>query len=290
MKEFSFHSPRSLAEALDVLQEMGHEAKLLAGGTDLLLHMRAGMISPKAVISLKRISALQGIMYSAEEGLRLGASITMHQIARSVEILDHYPVLATTASMMASEQIRTLATVGGNLCNGSPSADLAPPLIAMDAEACIVGPRGTRQEALNEFFTGPGETVLEPDEILTELIVPPPEGETLYIKHAPRAYMDIAIVGVAAGLAWKNGVIQKARLVLGAVAPVPLRVTAAEDALLGTELQDQHVEHAADLAEAACSPISDTRGSASYRRRMVSVLVRRALQTLREGEPLQATA
>ena len=261
MREFEFHTPSSLAEAMTLLQDMGSEAKVMAGGTDLLLLMRAGTCSPKAVISLKHLSELQMIAYSAKSGLRLGATSTLHQIVRSPEILDHYPVLAATASMMASEQIRTLATVGGNVCNGSPSADLAPPLIALDAEANILSPRGDRIVALNEFFSGPSETALQPDEILTELIVPPPHGQTLYIKHAPRTYMDIAIVGVAAGLEWKDGVVHQLRLVLGAVAPIPLRVTEAEAALEGTELQDRHIENAAALAETACAPISDTRGS-----------------------------
>jgi len=280
MKEFSFHAPGALPEALALLQDLGERARLLAGGTDLLLQMRAGDRAPAAIVSLRRLPELKGLRYSQRSGLRLGAYTTLRELTRDATIHSQFPCLAHTASLMGSEQVRSLATVGGNLCNGSPSADLAPPLIALSAEARIFGPKGERQLPLEAFFRAPGITALEPGEILVELRVPPPQGKTLYLKHAPRAYMDIAVVGVAVSLWLENRVVSRARLVLGAVAPLPLRAREAEAALEGAKITPQRISLAADLAQAACAPIDDVRGSADYRRRMVRVLVGRALQTL----------
>jgi carbon-monoxide dehydrogenase medium subunit len=281
MKEFSFHAPGALPEALALFQDLGERARPLAGGTDLLLQMRAGDRAPAAVVSLRRLAELKGIQYSSQAGLRLGAYTTLRELTRDATIRSHFPCLAQTASLMGSEQVRSLATVGGNLCNGSPSADLAPPLIALGAEAHIVGPKGERQLPLEALFRAPGHTSLEPGEVLVELRVPPPQGKTLYLKHAPRAYMDIAVVGVAVSLLLENQVVSRARLVLGAVAPVPLRAREAEAVLEGAELTPQRISLAANLAQTACSPIDDLRGSADYRSRLVRVLVSRALQALR---------
>jgi len=281
MKEFAFHSPNSLTEALELLGELGEQARPLAGGTDLLLQMRQGERLPGALVSLRRLTELKGIHDDADGGLRLGAGTTLRELTRDATIRARYPCLAHTAALMGSEQVRSLATLGGNLCNGSPSADLAPPLIALGAEARISGPRGERALPLETFFLGPGSTALQPGELLTHLVVPPPQGRCVYLKHAARAYMDIPMVGVAAQLSFERGQLRKPRIVLGAVAPVPLRATAAERALEDGPLTQERIQAAAELAQAACSPISDLRSSQGYRRRMVRVMVVRALESLR---------
>lgn len=186
---------------------------------------------------------------------------------------------------MASMQIRNLATIGGNLCNAAPSADLAPPLIALEGTAVIAGPDGERRILLDQFFLGPGQTALAPGELLVavELPVPHPRAAAVYLKNSPRRAMDIAVVGVAAAIAWLDRRCEVVRIVLGAVAPTPLRARRAENLLLGQEISQERVAEAARTAAQEAQPIDDVRGSAWYRRRMVDVLVRRALLQLAEG-------
>ncbi len=279
MKPFDYYAPTSLNEALGLLAEQGGRARALAGGTDLLLKMRAGRLAPGCLTNIKRIPELRGLSYDATQGLWLGALTTVAEIMAAPEVCSRYPALAHAAATMASVQIRNLATVGGNLCNAAPSADLAPPLIALGAQAHIAGPRGERSVALENFFTGPGQTVLADDELLIRVTVPPPEAglAAVYLKHTPREAMDIAIVGVAAAVAWRDGVCASVRIVLGAVAPTPLVAQEAGEALLGRPLEEKHIAEAARLAAQAARPIDDVRASAWYRREMVEVLVRRAL-------------
>lgn len=280
MRAFDYFAPETIPEALDLLSQIGEGATVLAGGTDLLLRMKAGELRTPGVVSLRRIAELQKLDYSSETGMRLGASVTLRELTRSPLIHDHYPCLAQAAGLMASEQIRSRATVGGNLCNAAPSADLAPPLLALSARAAIITPDGERQVALEDFFLGPGETCLKPGELLKALHVPPPRGQTTYLKLAPRAYMDIAVVGVAVHLERLDGGVQDVRIALGAVAPTPMRSRRAEAKLAESNLETQFIETASSLAADECSPIDDVRASAWYRRRMVRVLVRRATLSL----------
>ncbi len=280
MQPFEYHSPRSLPEALRLLQELGDGARLIAGGTDLLLRMKQGQLAPRALIDLRRAAELHGISFSPEEGLRIGAAVTLRELQRSPLVRDHCPCLCETASWMASEQVRSLATVGGNLCNASPAADLAPPLMVLDAQAVLVGPQGERRLPVEAFFLGPGQTALDRGELLKEVLVPPTPGNALYLKHAPRAFMDIAVVGVAVHLRMERGLARAVRIALGAVGPTPLRAGPSEALLEGSAPTASLLEEAADLAARACSPIDDLRGSAWYRRRMVRVLTRRALDRL----------
>ncbi len=288
MREFDFLTPRSVHEAVEFMSDREGEVHILAGGTDLLLRMREGTITPRAVMSLKKLPDFRTIDHSKDSGLRLGSMVTLRQIARSAQIREHYPSLAEAALLMASEQIRSLATIGGNLCNAAPSADMAPPLIALDAVVRLVGPEGERRLPLEEFFLGPGSTALGSGELLAEIEVPPTERLTRYMRLTPRAHMDIAVVGVAAGVQLDNSEVRAARIVLGAVAPVPLRVRPAEEALIGKPLAEAAIEAASTIAADECSPISDLRGSEWYRRRMVGVLVRRALGSLSETVPAAA--
>lgn len=280
MKPFAHYSPQTLSEALDLLAQMNGRTHINAGGTDLLLKMKAGLLQPETIVNIKHLPELKGIQFDETDGLTLGALTTLRELTRTAVIREHYPVLADAASLMASEQIRSFATVGGNLANGSPSADLAPPLIALGGTAVIISPSGERRLPLEKFFLGPGQTVLDSGELLQEIHLPPPTGKTIYRKHSPRAYMDIAVVGVAVNLHQNGGLCRQARIVLGAVAPVPLRVKEAEAVLERHEVDDGHIAQAAQIAADTCSPIDDVRGSAWYRRRMVQVLTRRGLTFL----------
>lgn len=283
MLPFHHHSPTTLAEAIAYLAQTNGEAQVIAGGTDLVLQMRNGLKAPQTVVNIKRLPELQGIDYDPAHGLRLGSLTTLRQIHRSPLIQAHYPILSHAASQMASEQIRAFATVGGNLCNGSPSADQATPLLALDAAVQLVGPHGERTLPLHAFFLGPGQTALQACELLQSISVPPPRGQAIFIKHIPRAFMDISVVCVAARLVMAGGVCQEARVVLGAVAPTPLRARQTEALLAGAFLTADQIQAAARTAAAESRPIDDAKGSAWYRRHMVEVLVRRALTGLGGG-------
>lgn len=280
MNSFDHYTPTTLSDTLALLADHNGNAAIIAGGTDLLLKIKNGVIKPSTVLNIKRIPDLRGLSFDATEGLKIGALTTLRELARSPLVHERYPVLAQTARLMASEQIRSLATVGGNLCNAAPSADLAPPLIALDALACLVGPSGERRISLADFFVGPGKSALHPVELLKEIILPPPQGKIVYLKHSPRAYMDIAVVGVAVRIHQEENFCRQARIVLGAVAPTPLRVQRGEDILKGQALTGERISHAAQVSAQECSPISDVRGAAWYRRRMAEVLVRRSINTI----------
>jgi len=287
MKPFEFFSPPTLPEAARALADYQGEARALAGGTDLLIRMKRHQWTPRAVVSLNRIAGLNEIALNGE--LKLGARATLNQIIRSAAIREYFPALAHTARGMAGVQVRSLATVGGNLCNAAPSADMAPPLIALNARAVIVGVDGERVVPLDEFFVGPGKSVLQPGEILQTLLVPRPKENAYasYHKLEHRAAMDIAMVGVGVSLTVERSTVNgqhcaDVRIVLGAVAPTPWRAKRAEEILHGNELTAERIAEAARMAAQEAKPIDDVRSSAWYRREMVEVLTRRQLQRLAE--------
>ena len=273
--------PGSVDECLTVLAQRGSEAKLVAGGTDLLPQMKNGVTRPGCVVDISRLSELRSIALDASGGLRLGAAVVARQIERDARLRTAFPSLVESAALVGSIQIRNLATVGGNLCNAAPSADMAPPLIALEAEAVIAGPKGRRRVPLATFFEGVRKTVLGPDELLVELVVPAPGPRSggHYLRHTPRRELDIAVVGVASQITLSNGVCGKARISLASVAPTPVRATAAERVLEGQPLTTERIEEAARLAVEAARPISDQRGSAEFRKHLVRVLTRRTLTT-----------
>ncbi len=279
MKAFEHYAPDSIEELLEMLKSKPN-AKLIAGGTDLLLQMKQGTAQPETVISLKNVEELRGFSVS-KNGYRLGAGMTLRGITRSNELTQNFPGLVYAAGVVASEQIRTLATLGGNICNASPSADMVPPLIALDAVVQLVSNQGQRDLSLSEFFKGPGESILKSGEIMHSIFLPHPSGNMIYSKHAPRKFMDLAVVGVAVRLAKKNGKINEARVALGAVGPVPFRAEKTEALLAGQTLTTELMLEAGEMAAGECVPIDDIRGSAWYRKRMVKVHVRRNLETLR---------
>ena len=280
MRRFELVLPRDVDEALRVLSERGSEAKLLAGGTDLLPQLKNGMIKPAWVIDLSGVERVRALR-AETSGLRIGAAVTARTLERDATAQKIYTSLAESGALVGSVQVRNLATLGGNLCNAAPSADMAPPLLALDAEAVIAGPKGERRLPFTDFFTGVRSTVLGVDEILLEIFVPAPKARSggHYLRHTPRRELDIAVVGVASQLTLSNGTCAKARIALAAVAPVPLRARAAEQALEGKPVTPETIERAAELAVEAAKPISDQRGSADYRRHLVRVLTRRTLRT-----------
>ena len=280
MRRFELALPRGVDEALRVLSDRGSEAKLLAGGTDLLPQMKNGLLKPACVVDLSGVARVRTLQRDAA-GLRIGAAVPARALERDAAARSTYTSLAESAALVGSVQVGNLATLGGNLCNAAPSADMAPPLLALDAEAVVAGPRGERRVPLADFFTGVRRTVLSPDEMLLEIVVPAPGPRSggHYLRHTPRRELDIAVVGVAAQLTLADGVCAKARIALAAVAPVPLRARQAEQALEGAPVTAEAIERAAELAVGVARPISDQRGSADYRRHLVRVVTRRTLRT-----------
>lgn len=285
MRRFEYYEPGTLDEASALLVRHGAEASLLAGGTDLLVEIKEHIRWPKHVVNVKRIAGLAALAYDDRNGLRFGALVTAREIETSPVVLEKYPGLAQAARELGSIQVRHRATVVGNICRASPSADTLPPLIADGATVRIHGPAGGRTIALEDFFTGPGKTVLAPGELVTEVAVPAPAPRTgkHYIKHGRRKAMELATVGVAVSLTLERERCGEIRIALGAVAPTPIRARAAEDALRGRPLDGATIGATARIAMGECRPISNVRGSADYRREMVGVLTVRAIERAREA-------
>jgi aerobic carbon-monoxide dehydrogenase medium subunit len=280
MRRFEYFEPGTLAEAVSLLGRYQGRAQALAGGTDLLVELKEQLRRADCVVNLKRIPGLGGLSFDPRAGLRIGALATAREVETSPFVLQHYASLAQAARELGSIQVRNRATVIGNICRASPSADTLPPLIADGAQATIHGAAGERRVALEAFFTGPGRTVLQPGELVTELRLPAPGPRTgkVYIKHGRRKAMELATVGVAVTLG-DAGV----RIVLGAVAPTPIRAVLAERLLAGKKPDAALIERAAQAAADESRPISNVRASAEYRREMVRVLTRRALERALEA-------
>ena len=265
-----------------MLEDRAGRARVLAGGTDLMIQMEAGRHCPEAVLFLGRLPELREIRFDPRDGCTIGAMATLREIELHPAVQERYPVLARGAAEVGSVQIRNLATLGGNMCNASPSADTSPSLLALDAAVRILGPQGERSVPIHEFWTGPGRTALEPGEIVTAVHLPVPHANTrsFYYKLAVRKAMDLAMVGIAISLVPQNGGFSNARIALGAVGPVVLRATEAEQVINSGPVTPERIAEAAQLAMAASKPISDQRASAEYRREMVATLTRRGLQQL----------
>jgi len=284
-----YTAPATLADALQIKRERGTAARVIAGGTDLILRMRDEVLSPSLLIDLRRIS-LDGIWHEGVD-TRIGAFVSLTQVLESAVLNASYPALCAACREFAGPPIRNRGTLGGNIVNASPAADLVPPLIAYDATIVLSSTGGDRILPLVEFFTGPGQNVLQPDEILTEIRLPelPPFSAATFMKLGQRRSMAISQVNLATRLsADASGTVSDARIVLGAVAPTPLRATAAEAIIQGKPAAEELLRAAAQKAREEVTPISDVRASQSYRLTMTEVLVRRALLATREK--LQAGA
>lgn len=278
LKKFDYFKPSTLSEALTLLNSYDGQAKIFAGGTDLLVGMKEKEQSPRYIIDIKGISELNNINYDSRQGLNMGALIIIRTIESSPLVKKNYPFLSHAAGVLGSVQVRNKATIGGNLCNAAPSAETAPSLLCLDARVKIASLKGERVISLEDFFQGPGLTALD-KEILTEIQLPPCKKKGIYIKHSPRRAMDIAVVGVAVAVTEdrEKGKWEEVRIALGAVASTPIRAMKAEEIITGQKIRLELIEKAAAHAEEAASPIFDVRASAGYRRKMVGILVQRAL-------------
>jgi CO/xanthine dehydrogenase FAD-binding subunit len=283
LPRFDYIVPKTLDEVLKALNEHKGSAKLLAGGTDLIPQLKKReMKIPQYVVDLKGVAGLDEIS-SDVSGLKIGALTTISSIEYSLEVRRDFPILAQAASLMASPQVRNRATFVGNICNAAASADSAPALLALGAEVHIRGPLVERIIPLGQFFTGPGTTALQSDEIVTAISIPKQEPEVrgVYLKLSPRHSMDLAVVGVAASGICQNGLCEDIRIALGAVAPTPIRVAGAEAILKNRKISTELIDEAAKSAMEECNPRKDShRASPEYRRDMVYVMTRRALNQI----------
>ena len=280
MKWVDYALPHSVREAVDLLAEHGDDARMLAGGTDILVLLRGGLPA-KLVVDVKDIPDLNEITYDPVEGLTLGAAVPCYRVYGNRAVSRAYPGLIDAASLIGGTQIQGRASIGGNLCNAAPSADAIPPLIALEATVNIAGPSGTRQVAVEDFCTAPRRTVLARGEMVVSIHLPPPAPGTgaRYIRFIPRNEMDIAVAGAGVSVALDNGTFKSARVALASVAPTPLFVREAGEALAGQEVNEANVQRAAEIARDAARPITDMRGTIEYRKHLCEVLTRRALNT-----------
>ncbi len=279
MKWFDYSAPTSLADAL--AQLAGHpQALLLAGGTDLLVQLRAGRKQTDLVLDIKRVPDLNSIAFDSATGLTLGAAVSCVNIYENQAIRKQYPSLAEVASIIGGTQIQGRASIGGNLCNAAPSADAVPLLIALGARARIASTGGSRDLAVEDFCTAPGKNILKQGEILVSIVIPPPQPRSgaHYLRFIPRNEMDIAVAGAGVSVVLENGSFREARVSLASVAPTPLFVKEAGDSLRGKPVNADSIHAAAELAKAAAKPITDMRGTLEYRRHLCAVLTRRALE------------
>lgn len=278
LPDFDYYTPETLPEACALLRDLGTSAKVLAGGTDLLHKMKQGSLAPAALVSLKKLSALRTIRHEPGRGVVIGALATQNDMGNSV-LAERYPSVGGAAHQMASNQIRNLGTVGGNIVNAVPSADLPPILVALNASIHLVGAAGERSMPLEEFFTGAASCVIAPDEILTEVVIPdqPATGST-YMKFGLRRSGALAVAGVAVAVTVADGKFVSARIAMASAAPTLLRARAAEDFLAGKAATPEAYAEAGRLAGQESRPRDSIRGSAEYRRNLVEVLTKRALR------------
>ena len=281
MHRFEYYAPSTLGEAINLLHSKGAGGKVLAGGTDLMPQMKERGRHPTYIVSLKNVQEIRGVRYSDREGLWVGAGTRFRPLQRDSNVTARYDIIVQGAKLIGSIQTQNLATIGGNICNAAPSADAVPPFIVLDAEAAIQGPQGARTLPLKDVFTGPGQSVLAPDELLTGLHVPVPlpRSAGVYIRHVPRKELDIAIagVGVYVQLDEASRRFTHARVCLASVAPVPVRATAAESALMGQSPSPELYDRVGEIAAGESKPISDQRGSVAFRQALVKALAVKCL-------------
>jgi CO/xanthine dehydrogenase FAD-binding subunit len=278
VQDFAYHRPLSIEAALGLMAP--HGARPLAGGTDLVPQLREGRREATHVVDIKQIAALTQIEAQPDGGIVIGAAASATSIAHHPHVVRYFPAVASACRLIGSWQIQNRASLGGNVCNAAPSADGVPPLICLGAMARVASRQGQRAVPVDGLFAGPGKTTLGHGEILVSLHLPAPapRSAAAYLRFTPRREMDIAIAGAGAWVQLDtDGKFAAARIALASVAPTPFRPAPAEQALIGQAPSKALVERVALIAAQACTPISDTRGSADYRRHLVAVLTRRAL-------------
>jgi aerobic carbon-monoxide dehydrogenase medium subunit len=281
MIDFDYQAPTRLDEALDLLKQHGDDARVIAGGTALVIMMKQRLVQPQVLVSLRRLPELEQVR-SDNGALHLGATATHRAVETSPVVRDRWPLLAETYRHVATVRIRNMATVGGGVVHGDPNQDPPPALIALDAKARLRSASGEREVPLQSFFLDYYETDVQPGEVLTEIVVPeqPRDAGWAWVKFLPRTADDYATVSVACLVSLENGSnrCREARIALGSVATTPVRADAAEAALRGQELTPERLREAAQLVAGQVDPISDFRGSSDYKRDMAVVWTRRALE------------
>ena len=281
MEWIDFAAPKTLSEAVELMASHGERAKVIAGGTDILVQLRGGRYSADLLVDVKAIPELNQISYSPQNGLVLGAALPCYQIYQNQAVSAAYPGLMDAASLIGGIQIQGRATLGGNICNAAPSGDSIPPIIALGGVCHIAGPNGNRQVPAEEFCTAPGRNALQPGEILVSINLPAPQAHSgaNYLRFIPRNEMDIAVVGVGSSVvldaSGQNFV--SARIALASVAPTPVFARDAGDSLAGKPVSEAAIQEASEKAMADAKPITDMRGTIRQRVHLVGVMTRRTL-------------
>ncbi len=279
MRDFIYHAPTSLDEALSLLEQYGEDARPIAGGTAMVNLLKQNLVFADHLVGLGKVPGLRGISRSNGD-LRIGALTKHREVEHSADVASAAPLLAETYSRVATVRIRNMATVGGGLTHADPAQDPPPALMALGARVVLASPGGTRELPVEDLFVDYYETALQPGELLTEVIVPaqPPDARAVYLKFLPRTEDDYATVAVAAMARVENGVCADVRVALGAVAPTPVRATAVEAALEGQPVTADAIRSAAEAVAGQVDPLADFRGSSDYKRDMAVVFTRRALE------------
>ena len=279
MADIRYVAPGTLEEAISAFAAAGSAARILAGGTDLLVQMRSGLVRPGLIVDIKKIGEMTEIVQTADGGFVVGAAVAGAVLAEHPRFGKVWPGVLEAVNLIGSKQVQGRASAGGNLCNASPAGDSVPALIAAGAVVTVQGPNGRRQMKVEEVPAGPGRTNLKPGEILVHFTLPPrsPGSSDAYLRMIPRTEMDIAVVGCGVSLSLKDGVCTAARVGLGAVAPTALLVADAANALVGSRLDAKALEAAAAACRAACRPIDDKRGTIAYRVKTAGVLLKRTV-------------
>ncbi|MGY3609099.1 MULTISPECIES: FAD binding domain-containing protein [unclassified Bradyrhizobium] len=277
-------APRTLDEAVGAYAAAGSAARILAGGTDLLVQMRSGAVQPGLIVDIKKVKELTAVEELSDGGFRIGAAVPGAVLAEHPRFGKIWPGVLEAVNLIGSTQVQGRASAGGNLCNASPAGDSVPAMIAAGAVVTVQGPSGRRELKVDDVPAGPGRTSLKPGEILVSFTLPPrpPRSGDAYLRMIPRTEMDIAVVGCGVSLTLKDGVCTHARVGLGAVAPTALLVAPAAQALIGSRLDDAALNAAANACRAACRPIDDKRGTIAYRTQIAGVLLKRTVKIAAE--------
>ncbi len=279
LPDFEYYAPDSIAEACQLLSQFGPRAKVIAGGSDLVIKMKKDLLAPEVLVSVKNLDQMKKIEYAAGKGVIVGARATHNDLYKSKVLAEKFASVSNAAGQMADNQVRNIGTLGGNISNAVPSADLPPIFIALNATVKLTGVKGERTMALEDLFAGPGKIVATQDELITEVVIPDQKMTgSNYIKFGLRKSGALAVVGVAVAVQIENNVIKDARVALGAVAATPMRAKKTEEFLKGKTVSDEVLAEAGIIASGECKPISDIRASAEYRTDLVRIFTKRALR------------
>jgi carbon-monoxide dehydrogenase medium subunit len=281
MSETQYLAPKSIDEAVKAHSAANGKARFLAGGTDLLVQIKSGIKKPNLVIDIKKIVELNSIIEVSDNEFKVGAAVSGANLNRNKKFANLWPGVLEAFRLIWSEQIQGRASLGGNLCNGSPAGDSVPALVAAGCNVTIAGPNGSRNIPIETFHTGPGKTVLENGEMLVSINFPKRAANSgdAYLRMTPRTEMDIAVVGCGVNITMENGICTNARVSLGAVAPTPLLINEASDIMVGTDINSDIIQRVSKICMEACNPINDKRGTIDYRTKVAGVLFKRTVLT-----------